>query len=134
MSTEEIHELKSHVLELQRAFKVSKRSWQSWLHIILSGVLAVLTSILIPWGTWVTNQIHTQDRKLVQLEDWKSIDPRRFTTADAENMKFRILAESAQQFGTEIGKLSGKIESLNVQIIELKTLFAAHATLEKDKP
>lgn len=109
----------------KRLEELNRKDWQWWTQMITTAALALVTSILVPWGTWVTKKIHESETRLQSFEDWKTYRSQAIPV-DAKSMKYEILAESAQQFGAEIGKLSGKIDALQIQVFDVRAAIQAH--------
>lgn len=93
----------------KRLEELNRKDWQWWTQMITTAALAMLTTIMVPWGTWVTNKIHATETRMQSFDDWKAYK-----------------SETSQQFGTELGKLSGKIDALQIQVFDVRAAIQAH--------
>ena len=93
------------------------KGWLRAMEVMTTVMSTTVTVIVIPWGIWVSMAI--QDFAVFQAEvkQWQSIGPR-FTSVDAENLRYKILAEVQERVDKRLESIDGKLDTLTQAINE----------------
>jgi hypothetical protein len=94
------------------------RFWKL-LQIATSVLLTAVTIIVVPFGIWTVQSIHSQEMKMVDFESWKNQGPR-FTSTDAERLRLMTKDEIRNEISAKLNKMDDRLESMTRDISEIK--------------
>ena len=92
------------------------RFWKA-LQVGTSVLLCIVSVIVIPFGVWVTQAVHSSELRLTELEGWKAQGPR-FTSVDAERLRLQIKDEVRSEIEPKLDKI---VTILNEVRLDVKT-------------
>lgn len=86
-------------------------------------LIPVLGISLVPWAIYVTGNLHSLDVRTTKIESWMSLGPR-FTPADADALRMKILSEVKIQADANNAAILQKLDQLEAVIVDLKVQLA----------
>lgn len=84
-----------------------------WVNIIVSTLTALLLATAIPWVRWVTGTINTLEATDASFKQWQSQRDTVLKLNQAETLQ-----KVSEMIQAEIGKVSGKLDTINQQTID----------------
>jgi hypothetical protein len=107
-------------------------AWSTLLKVVLV-IIPLSVPPAIGWATWVTNKVFEQANEITKIQSWQNQAPR-FTQADAENLRLRVLSDVNQNIGSKLSELQNQMESMRRDVLKTQILMEQHLETSNQKP